>query len=250
MSTTLTATPQPLIGSVKLVAETTAPATVTAIYRLDALGQTPIRTIAGLLPASRAVLEDYEAPFGEQITYTILTSNNQSASAAVTLATSDTVLGIPQTPARRVVIPIITGLAAARDQPGGADQIIGRPEPLITILPLGARTGQITMIAPTYAQARQIEALYATGYTLLLRQPAHVGISLYHLATNVATRAITVAGKPAYWEINVSYAEQARPAGALVGTLGWDYSGLASSRPDYYAVQNRYPDLAAIAEGA
>ncbi|MST48937.1 hypothetical protein [Mobiluncus porci] len=243
MSLTLSLFPEPEnnVMRIRAVSDTD----IIRLQRLDYSGWVPVRMRPGQLPAKDIVIEDFEAPIGRPIRYQVQAESQTAVYAEGKINSRDVVLSLPQIPAQYAVIPVFSQYDETRRMPGSTDLIIGRTDPLITILPLSDRQGTLTYVFDTYSDARNVEKLYAQGYPLLLRQPCHDQMDLYHTAEQAQIRQ----GNGSLWELTVQYVEQNRPGGDLVGTVGWDYQSLINNHADFVAMEAVYDDYGAVLIG-
>lgn len=233
------AIPMPDILAVRLRCDSDT--MVRRIERETDTGWVPIRTIAGTLPQVTIVVEDYECPLNTPVRYKVQADNNPAKFITVKVDTSKICLSLPHMPKISVVLPTFSDYSESRKMPGSTDLIIGRTDPLVTILPLQKRQGALKFTFDDYSDAVTVQNLYAQGYPLLLRQPCNPGLDLYHTAESTSITPRFEQGVR-LWELSVSYVEQNIPSGDLIGTLGWDYLALANRHPDYVDMESSYKD--------
>lgn len=237
--TTLLATPQPATASVALTLTPTS--SVTAILRTDANGIAPVRAQVGQLPAvSPTVLVDNEAALVGPISYTVVGGGGASASTALDLA--EQWLTVPVTPARSERLDAavgLTGYTSTRSSRSTVHEVIDRADPVVSLGPLGLRTGTLEAWCPTLAAARALEVAYDRGEVVQLRQDVP-GLDMYHVATGVRATPDAAATEPRRWLLSVDYVEVAWPTGDQLGTLGWSVDDVTATYPTVTAVTQAY----------
>ena len=245
MTVMLTATPDVSLGMVTLVWSTSPAADVTALWRTDDNGTREVRTLAGLLPASSGVVEDYEAALTGTITYTAVTAS-LSAQDTASLGGSDTWLTIPVTPAWAVVLDLVTGLTAARASMGTVHEVIDREDPLPTLGGLRKRAGTLSLWCSSWAAARTVVEMHGKRAVLLLRQPDYPGLDLWYVPESVDVEPAPEQTTTRRWLVEVAYREVNPQTGALTGSLARDYADVIAEHTTYLdalATYSTYADL-------
>lgn len=238
--TTITATPQPATASVALAIAPTA--TVTQVLRTDANGIKAVRTQAGQLPTAGAfAIVDNEAALTGAITYTVVSTAGASTTTALDL-TQDAWLTVPVAPAYSQRVDLVTGASPARASLSTVHQVIDRADPVVTLGPLGLRAGTLELWCSSYQAARALEAVYASGEVVQLRQDVP-GMDMYHVTTGTAPAPVSVNTTPRRWLLTVSFVEVAYPLGAQVGTLGWSVDDVTAAYSTVAAVALAYPTV-------
>lgn len=233
------AVPHPEINCVRIRIDTDT--MVRRIMRETPEGWLNIRTYADTLPAKFVVIEDYEIPLGVKTRYRVQADKNPVKYFEVTLNSPDIVLALPHMPKISAIIPILSNYSDSRKMPGATDLIIGRQDPLVTILPLQKRQGTLEYSFRSMRDAKNVQKMYAMGYPLLLRQPCHEGLDLYHTAESASIQP-DPSGK--LWKLTVQYVEQNIPGGFLAGSAGWDFLALSIRHPDFVEMESAYKDYA------
>lgn len=253
---TITATPEPQYGSVRL--EITAAAGDESILAVDRFvtGATgsqagaSVRTKVDQLPAAfPLVLRDYEAPFGAEVYY-LLTYESATEPAAlefsnrVTLAPPPgvdvvaTVVGQPSIQAR---VPLLLSFDVSNRPEATVHWPIGETYPRYSLGPVRARSGTFSTIVPGYT-VRLLLDVYAARQPVLLRQNAQPGLDLYHVATDVRHRPATATGT--YWLVDVDVTEIAYPTMPLVSAVGWTFGALNAAHSSFADVTATYDTFA------
>lgn len=232
MAITLTATPDPSYSPprVRLAFQDTAgtPVTSVVIYRRDADGYSrKVRTSDdGPLPVSGglASLDDYEAPFGVTVTYTM---TGQTVTATTQLDSGTPWLVHIGVPSRSVPADFRIGTndeeSWAVDQ--GVFSILGRSKPIV--ITGGARlaaSSSLIVSAETRAERDGLEQLLADASPLLLNVPPALGLNIdteYIAAGSVTTRRISSIGSAPYWDVTIPYQVIDRPAGGTQAAITW-----------------------------
>lgn len=244
--TTITATPQPATASVALTITPTA--TVTQVLRTDANGIAPVRTQAGVLPtAGSFAVVDYEAALTGTVNYTVVSTAGASTSTALEL-TGDAWLTVPTAPAYSQRLDLVTGATLGRTALSAVHHVIDRPDPVVTIGPLGLRAGTLELWCPTYEAARALEAVYASGEIVQLRQDVP-GMDMYHVATDTSAAPASELTTPRRWLLAVTFVEVAYPIGNQIGTLGWSIDDVTAAHPTVAALALAYPTVNALTIG-
>lgn len=211
------------------------------VLRQTGKGWTPVRMRPESLPTKTLVIEDFECPLGRTVTYQVQADNNPAVFKHTKVKTRRVVLSLPHMPAMSAIIPIFSDYTSTRKMPGATDLIIGRTDPLVTILPLQKRQGTLTYVFDNYLDASRVEEIYAQGYPLLLRQPCHEGLDLYHTAEST-TPSHEANNGVNLWKLTINYVEQNIPGGYLVGAVNWDYKALAEKHVDFTDMESSYSD--------
>lgn len=235
--TTLTATPDLVTGTVRLLA-TGLPDSPVTITRTDAAGRTGVRMRAGQVPALGVLdVTDYEPALAGLVTYEVL---GATASVDLTEAAS-TWLTVPLVVERSQQVALGVVVASQRDSQTTVHQVIGRPDPVAVLRPLTTRRGTLTVWCPDYVAAQSIADLYALGEVVQLRQPDYPGLDMYHVAETLGTVVEAPMTNPRRWTVTLGFVEVARPAGPRRGTAGWTYATVAATYASYVDVLAAWP---------
>ena len=193
------------------------------LTRSDANGLRAVRLYEDQNPLSGSlIVTDYEAALTGPITYTVTTTETATDTTALDL--DETWLMVPVTPQHSVEVALVTGYGEASEAGSTVHRIIGGRATL-TLRPLGSREGTLGIWCPDYPSAAAVRAVYGRGEVVLLRQPDHAGLDLYHAATGrVSITPHDDATQPRRWQVEVEYTEAGVPTDPLSGALGWDYA--------------------------
>lgn len=224
-------------------------ATLVALTRADVNGTRPVRLYAAQgLSGGTLVISDYEAALTGLVTYTGITSTSgvqESASASVSdVGTDATVLAPANLPQYLTPVPLITGVEGSRTAQTTVHDVVGRPDPLVVLGPLGTRRGMLDIFVDEYVTGLALLSVYERGEVVLLRQPDVPGLDMYH----VAMRA-SLGRDQTRWKLAVEYVEVNAPTGPLLGALGWTFDQASASYPTFAAARAAFPAFADYTAG-
>lgn len=255
----IVATPNATTGGVQLVL--TAPTThrLRALTRVDANGTASVRLLAGqgLSGGSLAVVDHEAALVGAVLyrAYTVPTSGGvvrpTEHAATTTLAglrRRDRIASATR-PATGVSPLLVTALEAVRPHASVVHEIIDRPDPLVSPGVQGLRRGALRILCDTYADARALEAVMASGDTMLWRQTEYTGMDMYFTALQVGSVVEEPMTSPRRWSTTIQYVEQLPPTSPVLGALGWTVAQLAGSGLQVSTVLTRYATVTALTIG-
>jgi hypothetical protein len=229
---TLTVTPEPdnVPPRVRVdIDDATGALTSVTVRRLDPDGRyRNVRTSDdGPLPldGGAATIYDYEAPFGQAVTYSLTMAG--SPSVTVTLDVADVWLMHLQVPSRSVRVPVVVDLGdEIEDLDVGVFQILGRPFPLTaTSGSRQAPSGTITVRTQTDDERLAMKGVLADGSVLLLNIPQSLGygIPACYIQVFGVTRGRTLDFGPFPWrEWPLPYQVVDRPAGGTQADITWN----------------------------
>ena len=184
---------------------------------------------------------DYEAPFGQPVSYSTLESP-AIVSAEVTVAVDRVWLIHPGVPELSQQVMVSEFGPRARPIPQGVYLPLGRREPIVhTDGQRKAASYSLSLLTQTEAEARLLEPLLEDGSTLLLNVPATLGYGVpteYIAVGDVAeTRNARFAGNPIRtWQLACTVT--ARPVGGTQAER--TYTDLIATFATYGAVQAAY----------
>lgn len=248
MALSITATAQPLTASVLL--EVTATGTVAEVIRTDGNGMAPVRTLAGDLPdTGTIILSDYEAALVGLITYTV-TDGTDTETASVTLAADLPWLFVPVVPNYSAQVEMVTGYTAERGSLSTIHDVVGRPDPVVTVGRLGYRRGTLEVWCATYEAAADVVGVYERGQVVMLRQATFAGLDMYHTPTSLAVEPYPDETGTRRWRVSVQYVEVTRPTAALAGSLGWSFADVAAGWATFSTLAAAFEDFDALTVGA
>jgi len=237
--TTITATPDTDAGTITLTIAHTAP--VTSLYRADANGTRPVRLPAGVLPTAATgtlTVVDHEAAMTGYIEY----RTNDAMTAATLAGAALPRFVLPFTPVYAVKVETVTNYAGARTSTSTAHEIIGRPDPVLNLGRLRPRVGSLEIIARTYADYRDVEAVFERGAIVLYRQTEHQGMDMYFHATGIAP-----APDGGRWRVRLDYQEVTFPDGNLQTPAGWTFDALKAAGGTFNDVAQDYRNFTDLA---
>lgn len=231
MATTLTATANTTTAAVLLVVDAPTGATLVALTRTDVNGSRPVRLLdgQGLDGTGALTITDYEPALTGAVGYAVTVLNGAVREDATDTVTFDGTVMLPRlAPAVRpdlgVTLTMVRTYEASRASTTTVHDVIGRPDPLVSLGVQGTRRGTLGLFAPTYSGALDVEAALGAGEVVLLRQQTYAGLDMYLTATSSQVRPFDDETTIRRWEVTVEYVETAAPLGALYGALGWDYA--------------------------
>lgn len=243
--TTLTAAPLRELAAVRLEVSSATPGTPT-ITRTDNNGTHPVRLRAGqALTDGALTVTDYEAALSGLVVYELVHDGRYRAS--VRLDVTDTRLALAVSPNVSAIVPLVVGFAAGWSSTSTLHQVDGRSTPVVTGGSLSTRSGQLRVVAASYAQAVEVALVYRSGGVVLLRQPDYPGLDLYHVVTPGQRVELDVDPEARVWTVTVGFTEVARPLDPLLGDLGWSFDDVALAFPDFDAVRDAYLDFDELA---
>lgn len=244
-------TPQPEIGAMWLRFDPDAGEYVSSIYRTDVNGTAQVRTLLGVLPSDPDDLVnvyDQEAALAGEVSYEI-TSSVTVYTVAATMEGAQPWLTVVLDPKQASAVPLVLNYNGGRQASSTVHEIVGRTDPLVTLGVLRTRQGMLEFWCPDHATVRTLERLYAKNMVMLLREPLHPGMDLYHVPTGTDISPLSIEGRLTRWGLRVNYIEVKRPSGNVLGTLGWDYDDVAASYPDYASLLAVYEDYEGLEIG-
>lgn len=242
--TTLTATPLPDLAAVRLEASSATPGDP-VLTRTDINGTAPVRLRAGQgMADGTLVVVDYEAALAGLVVYELVHDGRYRASVRLDL--DETRLAVAVSPNVSAVVPLVEGLTAGWGSTATLHVVQDRETPVVTTGFLSTRVGQLRMVALEYATAAGIALVYRTGATVLLRQPHHAGLDLYHVVSP-GGRVSLDHDEAGAWIVSVDFTEVARPLDPLLGDLGWGFDDVALTFDDFDAVRDSFRDFDELA---
>lgn len=188
------------------------------------------------VPASAVVVTDYEAASGP-VRYDVIDLNDRLESLDVAgFALDAPWLFTPLIPGYSRKAVSVTGLDTEfEDRSTVHSGLLGRPDPVVVLRPLGLRSGTMEIYAGTYADALEILSPLQRATVMMLRQPEHAGLDMYFAPAGGSPKILSLVtdGGRTVWGVQVPYVEVKRPEGMIAGALGWTYADLAAAVPRY-----------------
>lgn len=251
---TISAVPRGMTGVVALYVDLGGSDTLYRIYRADSNGTREVRLRAGILPAGQGgqlALEDHEAALSGPIEYRLHTAFQSTATASLRhgLGTGlDRLLlprfSIPTHPQFSVEVETVTAFSGARRSRSTVHRGINRATPLVALGRLEPRTGTLEVVFDTPAQARELEALFEYGHTVMYRQAEHPGMDLYFIAETVEL----VPDDDGGWIFTIAYVETGPPSGD-VAPGNWTFNNLRDSLGSFTNTAIEFPSFDDLAAG-
>lgn len=220
--------------------------TSVTIVRVDPDGRTrTVRTAEpGTLTSGAGTWFDYEAPYGQPVTYRTTDSSPVTA-APVTLNATSVWLIHPGVPGRSISVAaenVGSVEPRARAARAAVMQPLGRNTPIVVSEPRGASTFGWTFLTETLGQLDAVWTLLADGSALLLNIPPAFGWGLTWQYVNVGdAQENDIAGGnvPArVWSMSLQVVD--RPIGSQLAQ--WTYATLLADplMVSYADVQTRF----------
>lgn len=205
-------------------------------YQVAWTGTAHASTSTRMVPATPASVTDYEAASGP-IRYDVEDLAGRLESLDVTGFVLDAPwLFTPVIPGYSRKAVSVTGIDTEfEDRSTVHSGLLGRPDPVVVLRPLGLRSGTMEIYAGTYAAALEILSPLQRATVMMLRQPEHAGMDMYFAPAGGSPKIVSLvtnAGETV-WGVHVPYVEVKRPEGLIAGALGWTYADLAAAVPRY-----------------
>jgi hypothetical protein len=199
-------------------------------------------TYTGVANASQSIrwaptpllLDDYEAASGT-VSYTAADDTE-----VTTWDIGAPWLFVPVMPAYSVRIQALLDYSAGGQSLGTIHELLGREDPIAVLRGMSSRRGSIKLYCGTFAEAVTVVEATKRGEVLMLRQPEHQGMDMYFTATSYGIPTLETRGAETVFGVDIGYAQLARPIGDLSGSLGWDFTALASAYPSFATVAKKY----------
>lgn len=219
---------------------------VAAITRADDNGTRPVRLPAGTLPATGPlVVTDYEPALSGHIQYRVTMADTLAQESAwVTLARPGMLLAprfiLPANPLYSVAVETVTDYSAGRTSSSTTHEIIGRPDPIMSLGQLRPRTGKLEVFTRTYQEARNLEALFERGQVALYRQAENPGQDMYLVVQDLDTKP---ADETVAWLTGISYQELSWPSGPVLSRPDWTFEALAREFATFEALPETFANF-------
>lgn len=251
MATTLDVTPQPATAGILVDVRVDPGTEMAGLVRSDANGAASVRLLEGQgIDSGALVVVDYEAALIGPVVYTFTDTAGNVTTASTTLeGLGRSYVTVPVLPGYSVPVELVTEYRDAATAQATVHRIIGRRDPVVTLGPVHLREGTVQFYADDYAAAAAIRDAYDRGVVVMLRQPDYAGLDLYHTSTRVAVEVASEPTTPRRWLVTVDFIGTARPAGPLLGTLGWSFDDVTATYPDFDTVRASFATFADLAVG-
>lgn len=209
------------------------PAYQFSLTRTDANGTRAVRMREGDGIVGGALLvTDYEAALSGPVSYTVTTT--EAVTTTTSLDVAQTWLTVPVVPTYSYPVDLVTGYEANSEPTTTVHLIIGRADPILSLGVMRMRSGRLDLWCASYDDAEAIVGVYSRGQVVMLRQPDHPGLDMYHAATGAVRVTPHPENTPTRrWAVEVSYTEVKAPSAPLAGALGWTYAQATAAYPTY-----------------
>ena len=197
-----------------------------SIRRIDPFGSHPVRLAQGVtLSAGDWYGQDFEAPFGMPVTYSVqLDDGTVGSSTSVTVAVTRPWLihpGIPEL-SRSVTIADVSERSWAVEQ--ATFRPLASAYPVVVSSVRQSPAGTLSLYAPTVAHKDDLLSMLRTSHVLLLNCPPTLGYDLPYewLAVGEATEAriSPLLGEPAR-RVTFPFQVVKSPPGGVLATWSW-----------------------------
>lgn len=223
--TTITATPNPADGSVKITITKTEE--IPELIRADGNGTNFVRARSGTFPSTGTSgtinLTDYDACFNGPISYRAGTAAPIWCQFPAGMKPR---LTVPEkAPAAALWVDEVTDYSYSRETGGTVHEIIGRSGVVVVKASMKARRGSLEIIVDTWEQIAALEAALSLGHTMLYRQSSARGMDFYFwpLSFDTAPEA------DGAWKMSVNYVKTDNPAGPRPPYGAWTFGVLADA---------------------
>ncbi|APX03370.1 hypothetical protein [Arthrobacter sp. QXT-31] len=233
----------PDVATTSILLEVLLTASVTRITRTDVNGTQDVRMTPYQLPSpatGKLIVSDYEAANGEN-TYTLYTDSG-TVTGTATLTLDSPWLLIPRMPNFSAKVQQITDYSSSRKSLSVANEVIGRPDPVLALGPMGTRQGQLEIWMPDYQSAAALEDVFNRQEIAMLKQPVPK-MDMFFIPEQTDIAPYTPEGKETQFRFIVNFRETKRPTGSLRGAIGWTLEELAYSFPTLNDVAMAYSSL-------
>lgn len=194
-----------------------------------------------LNPASIIVVEDYEAPLGSRVWYSIVWSNSSGVQGARILTRSVDAPTLPDPdyvwfkspglPALNTRVMVEEPITWARDARMSAYSVVGRRNPVVVTDTRPGRTATVTFLVWDEASNAQFDSLLDTGLPALIQAMPGYGVdgNLYVSIGQVEVESVTGAATVPGWRWTLSVTEIDRPDGGLQGSSAGTWQTLSDA---------------------
>lgn len=189
---------------------------ISEIWREDRNGKYVVRgsNPQGGLDAGTNIINDYEATFGK-VVYTLVTVDNQTESAQLTIPLGLPVIVNLYDPSDNVRIDAITDYSYTRESRSIIHQTLGTAAPVVTLKPAQPRNVTITIETSTHAVINQLEQMLSRAYVFMLKIPEHDTLDLYFVLKSMSITTTTPQGAQTAWQIVLDITQVDWPTGNL-----------------------------------
>ncbi len=225
--TMITASVQPDEGRVRIVYSDAVGGDLTR----TPVGGVPTVVRGGAATTGYGILDDYECPFGVEVTYA-LDGSTDTATLGIGDAGESAWLSHPTDPSLTIAVLLIDDSPFDWSAPGQALPIIASEWPVIVHNRRTVHTGQLECVTGWDARD-QMENILASGSPLLLRTLPGCKADDQWMWPETVTR--TKVGTPDSDNLswNMSYQRSDRPAGDVVAPPANAWSAVVQTHPDW-----------------
>lgn len=237
-------------ATVRVQGLTTGGYTYWGLWRMDPTGVlTPVRGPQGDITQSTItgdidVAQDYEAPLGVPVRYYLKLWTGSAyagfTSAAIVIPEPDPTMVVikdPGQPARQTTAVVATLPDWTRTARQGIHAVRGRARPIVISDTRTGRTGTLTLVTETLADADRLWWVLESGSTLLLQWPSEAGERDVYVQVGDVTEAHIVAYTgygDRTWSLPLT--EVDRPIGGIAGSATRTWQTVADEAADWLAV--------------
>lgn len=231
------------VATTSILLEITLTSPVTKITRTDANGVTDVRMKEYQLPSAatgKLIVSDYEAANGSN-SYTVYTNAGTITASAVLTLESPWFL-IPRMPNYSAKVQQLTDYSSSRKSLSVIHEVIGRPDPVLSLGPMGTRQGQLEIWMPDYESASELEDVLNRQEVAMLKQ-TNPRMDMYFIPEAVDIVPYDPDGDSTKYRFTVNFRETKRPTGYLRGAIGWTFAELAYSFRTFNDIAVAYTSL-------
>lgn len=234
------------VATTSVLLEISLTSPVTKITRKDVNGVNEVRTKEYQLPSAatgKLIVSDFEAANGTN-TYTVET-NAGAVTGSTVLALESPWFLIPRLPNFSAKVQQLTDYSSSRKSLSVVHEVIGRPDPVLALGPMGTREGQLEIWMPDYESASELEDVFNRQEIAMLKQ-TNPRMDMFFLPEAVDIVPYSPDGQATNYRFVVNFRETKRPTGFLRGAIGWTFEELAYAVPtfnDVAAIYDTFDDL-------
>jgi hypothetical protein len=177
--------------------------------------------------SGKLIVTDYEAANGTN-EYTVYTSTGTTKVNSVELTLDSPWFLMPRVPNFSAKVAQLTDYSSSRKSLSVVHEVMGRPDPVLALGPMGTREGALEMWVPDYATAAALEEVFNQREIAMLKQPV-AKMDMFFLAQSVDVAPYSPEGQATSYRFVVNFREAKRPTGFLRGGIGWTFDEVAYS---------------------
>ena len=250
MTTTLTLTPLPDLGAVRILAlGAPDPDVALPITRTDANGSRLVRQAPGqITSAGELVLVDYEPALHGPITYS--TIENATASTTLDGLVAGPIVASVVRPARRADVQALVDYAETYAGAATAHQVIGRADPIVLLGPAARRQADAGLLVETYGQAQAVVEAIVAGSVVMFRQVTYGGMDAYGVVTSTRVSPTNTELDEPAWLVTIGYLAVPPPDVDLAGGAAWTYADVLALGVTYAQLRALFATYRDLVVGA